>query len=156
MRPGWAVLAILIGLAPAPLRAQDTKAEVIAVVQRLFDAMRAKDTVALWAVFSPEAMLTGPARGSQGHVVVRVVPVARFIAGVVGTAAHLDEQFWEPEVHLADDLAAVWAPYAFYTDGTLTHCGVDAFVLIRTDTGWRIIHAADSRRREACTGPPGR
>jgi hypothetical protein len=156
MRPGLSVLAILIGLAPAPLRAQDTKAEVIAVVQRLFDAMRAKDTVALWAVFHPAAMLTGPARGSQGHVVMRALPVGRFIAGVLGATAHLDEQFWDPEVHVADDLAAVWTPYALYADGTLTHCGVDAFVLAHMDDGWRIIHAANSQRRESCTGPPGR
>ncbi len=156
MKPGAVTLMLLAGLAPARLPAQDATADVIAVVQRLFDAMRAKDTVALHAVLHPEAILSGPARDQQGHVVVRAVPVARFIAGVAGATAHLDEQFWDPEVRIDGDLAAVWTPYAFYADGTLTHCGVDAFLLARMDDGWRIIQIADTRRREGCTGPPGR
>jgi uncharacterized protein (TIGR02246 family) len=156
MRLGPAALALLAGLGPSPLRAQDAAGEVVAVVQRLFDAMRAKDTVALRAVFHPEATLTGPGRDAQGHVVVRAVPVARFVAGVAGATAHLDEQFWDPEVRVDGDLATVWTPYAFYADGTLSHCGVDAFQLARLDDGWRIIQIADTRRREGCTGPPAR
>jgi hypothetical protein len=156
MRPGPVALMVLAGLAPAPLHAQDATADVTAVVQRLFDAMRAKDTVALRAVFHAEATLTGPARDQQGHIVVRAVPVARFIAGIAGATAQLDEQFWNPEVRIDGDLAMVWTPYAFYADGTLNHCGVDAFLLARMDDGWKIIQVADTRRREGCTGPPGR
>ena len=156
MKPGPVVLMLLAGLAPARLPAQDATADVLAVVQRLFDAMRAKDTVALRAVLHPEATLSAPARDPQGHVLVRVVPVARFIAGVAGATARLDERFWDPEVRIDGDLAAVWTPYAFYADGTLSHCGVDAFLLARMDDGWKIIQIADTRRREGCTGPPGR
>jgi hypothetical protein len=149
-------LVMLAGLGPAPVRAQDAAGDVIAVVQRLFDAMRAKDTVVLRAVLHPEATLTGPTRDPQGHVVVRPLPVARFIAGVAGATTHLDEQFWDPEVRIDGDLAAVWTPYAFYADGTLSHCGVDAFLLAHMDDGWKIIQIADTRRREGCRGPPGR
>jgi hypothetical protein len=156
VKPGPALVMLFAALAPARLPAQDARADVVAVVQRLFDAMRTKDTVALRAVLHPEATLTGPARDQQGHVVVRVTPVARFIAGVAGAAAQLDERFWDPEVRIDGDLASVWTPYAFYADGALTHCGVDAFLLARMDDGWRIIQIADTRRREGCTGPPGR
>jgi hypothetical protein len=156
MRLGTLGLIALAALRPSALHAQDAAAEVVAVVQRLFDAMRAKDTVALQAVLHPEATLTSPARDQQGHVVVRAVPVARFIAGVATATAQLDEQFWSPEVRIDGDLAAVWTPYAFYADGALSHCGVDAFFLARMDDGWRIIQIADTRRREGCTGPPGR
>jgi uncharacterized protein (TIGR02246 family) len=156
MRFGPLAVMTLASLGPAPLRAQDSAAEVVAVVQRLFDAMRAKDTVALRAVFHPEATLTGLGRDQQGHVVVRAVPAARFIAGIAGATAHLDEQFWNPEVRIDGDLATVWTRYTFYADGALSHCGVDAFQLARMDDGWKIIQIADTRRREGCTGPPGR
>jgi len=32
----------------------------------------------------------------------------------------------------------VWAPYDFWRDGKFSHCGVDAFDLIKTDEGWKI------------------
>jgi hypothetical protein len=157
VRPALVALAALLGgLGPAPLRGQDATAEVLAVVQRLFDAMRAKDTVALRAVLHPEATLTGPARDAEGHVVVRPLPVARFVAGVAGATVQLDERFWDPEVRIDGDLAAVWTPYAFYADGVLSHCGVDVFLLAHFEEGWRIIQIADTRRREGCRGPPER
>lgn len=51
-------------------------------------------------------------------------------------------------------LATVWAPYAFYLDGRLSHCGVNAFQLIRRPQGWRIVSLIDTRRTEGCEIPP--
>jgi hypothetical protein len=39
-------------------------------------------------------------------------------------------------------IATVWAPYDFWIDGKFSHCGVDAFDLIKTDKGWRIAGGA--------------
>ena len=154
--PRIALAALLFAGLPAALPAQQGEAEVIAVVQRLFDAMRAKDTVALRAVFHPDARLAGTGRDQQGNPVVRVNPIDGFIASIGRATAELDEQFWDPEVRLDDDLATVWTPYVFYVNGELSHCGVDAFQLARGGDGWTIVQIADTRRREGCTGAPGR
>jgi hypothetical protein len=53
-------------------------------------------------------------------------------------------------VHVDGGLASVWTEYAFYVGERLNHCGVDAFHLVRTAEGWRIIDLADTRRREGC------
>jgi hypothetical protein len=39
-------------------------------------------------------------------------------------------------------IATVWAPYDFWIDGKFSHCGVDAFDLIKTDKGSRIAGGA--------------
>lgn len=52
------------------------------------------------------------------------------------------ERGFDPEVRIQGHLATVWLPYDFYTDDQLSHCGVDAFILLRTDEGWRIASIA--------------
>ena len=36
----------------------------------------------------------------------------------------------------------MWTPDDFWTDGTFSHCGIDAFDLIKTDDGWKIAGGA--------------
>jgi hypothetical protein len=38
--------------------------------------------------------------------------------------------------------------YAFYLDDQFSHCGVNAFQLVRMEAGWQIIQITDTRRRE--------
>jgi hypothetical protein len=52
------------------------------------------------------------------------------------------ERIWNPEVRVHGSIATVWAPYDFWTDGTFSHCGVDAFDLIKTPEGWKIAGGA--------------
>jgi hypothetical protein len=39
-------------------------------------------------------------------------------------------------------LAMVWLPYDFYQNGQWSHCGVNAFILLRRPEGWRIASIA--------------
>lgn len=36
----------------------------------------------------------------------------------------------------------MWLPYDIYRNGEWSHCGVDAFILLRTGDGWRIASMA--------------
>ena len=146
-------ISLLLG--PAPARAQDAQADVLAVVHQLFDAMRARDSVALRAVFHPEARLMTTFIDRAGSPAVRSAALDRFVTAVGSATVALEERFWDAEVRIDGGLATVWGPYAFYADGALDHCGVDAFQLARTAEGWKVIQIADTHRSEGCTGPPG-
>src|SRR5919112_2762716 len=37
-----------------------------------------------------------------------------------------------------DRVAQVWVPYDLYVGKTWSHCGVDAFTLVKTDGRWRV------------------
>lgn len=54
------------------------------------------------------------------------------------TGARLTERGFRPEVRISGPLAMVWLPYDFYVDNKWSHCGVDAFTLLKTTKGWRI------------------
>jgi hypothetical protein len=56
-------------------------------------------------------------------------------------------------VQIDGDFAQVWCDYAFYTDNTFSHCGIDAFQLHKGKDGWKIFHLADTRRKDNCVIP---
>jgi hypothetical protein len=138
-----------------PVAAQEAASDdPAAVVARLFDAMRAKDTTALRGLFHADARLFTAGQDRTGAPVVQVARVDDFLRAITRTALYLDERIRAPEVRVDEGLATVWAGYDFYADSTFSHCGVDAFQLARTADGWKIIQVADTRRREGCATQP--
>lgn len=160
MRPTLGALLLLTSActpAPTPAPAPEPagqEAEVLAVVNRLFDAMRAGDSATVRAVFHPAAtLMTVPAVG--GAPILRTSEVDDFVEAVGTPRSEVwDERIWAPVVQIDGDLATAWMQYAFHVDDRLSHCGVNAFQLFHSpEDGWRIIHIADTRRREGCSAP---
>ena len=139
-----AAITSLPAQAPA---ASASEQEVRAVVAKLFDAMRARDTVALRSVFDSGARLIGTSNRG-GAPTVDVTPIGTFI-GIIATAAPgqlLDERLMNTEVKVSDNLASVWTDYKFYVGERFSHCGVDNFQLAKGADGWKIVALADTRR----------
>jgi imidazolonepropionase-like amidohydrolase len=132
--------------------AADDEKEVLAVVQRLFDAMRTRDTVAMRQVFDPGAALVGMRPGKDGTAPhVQRITAAEFAAFVAGDKRpEWIERAWSPQVRVSGTLATVWADYDFHFGQTFSHCGVDAVQLLKTAEGWRIVSIADTFVREGC------
>jgi hypothetical protein len=62
-----------------------------------------------------------------------------------------NERIFDPEVRIDGDVAQVWAYYTFHRNKTFSHCGVDAFMLLKVGSEWKITQLADSRRTTGCT-----
>jgi hypothetical protein len=144
------VVAALALLAPRAAAAQNPEQEVRAVVDRLFDAMRAKDTTAIRATFHPEFRLAVTSFRDAAPV-VRLVTGDAFIASIGRATERLDERISDVEIRVEDNVATVWNRYVFYVGERADHCGIDAFTLVRTTEGWKILQVADTQRREGCT-----
>jgi hypothetical protein len=143
----FAMAAAAVSLQAQAPDAAGAEQEVRAVVARMFDAMRARDTAALRTVFDSGARLV-TTRMRNGAPESEVTPIGNFIQ-VVATAAPgqlLDERLSNTEVKVSDNLAAVWTDYRFYVGERFSHCGVDSFQLARGPGGWRIIALADTQR----------
>jgi hypothetical protein len=143
--------ATLVGAGPGAAQASPGDREaVVAVVRRLFDAMRAGDSAAVRAVFHPRALL-GYAAVRQGGPQFEVDTVDAFVRAVGTPHPEVwDERLGEVSVQLDGSLASVWAEYSFYAGNRFSHCGVDAFQLARSGSEWRIVALTDTRRREGC------
>jgi hypothetical protein len=124
---------------------------VLATVQRLFDAMRTKDTAAFRDVFEPNARLVGMRSRPNGEQIVQVLPWDRFGALMAAdTRGPWIERAWSPEVRIRGTLATVWAEYDFHFGQKPSHCGVDAVQLLKTAAGWKIVSIADTYEPTGC------
>lgn len=155
MRSWFLVPALTAGLLAGPAAAQSAEDEVLAVVDRLFDGMRSADTTMMRSTFHPEVRLV--TTGEQdGRPVASLVPVERWLEAVAGADVVLDERLYDAKVQVAGSLASVWAFYTLHAGDRFSHCGYDAFQLVRTTDGWKITQVADTRQREGCDTPePG-
>lgn len=116
-------------------------------VTSLFDAMRDHDGGKLTAQFMPSALL----QRAQVNGDIKHNDIARFAEFVSTTDKYLDEKLLWVTVHLSDNLAVVWTPYAFYLDNELSHCGVNSFQLIKLQDQWKIQYLIDNTHSGDCT-----
>jgi len=148
----WLVIALVSGCAGAPGERAPVNPPgadpVIAVVASLFDAMRDGDASAIEAVVAPEVHII--VADAQGGVTVSTLRREAWAERLAGPPGAFDERMWAPEVRIDGDLATLWAPYSFRRNGELSHCGYDAFQLVRLDGRWRIVTVAYTRTTEDC------
>ena len=149
-------LAVAFLATPMHVRAQEAeRAAILATVQKVFDAMHTRDTALLSVAFDTSARLVGVGRESA----LSLTPASRFGAAIVRAPAGdvWTERIFDPEVRIDGDVAQVWAYYTFHRNKEFSHCGVDAFMLHKVGSQWKITQLSDSRRTTNCTHtePPG-
>jgi hypothetical protein len=140
----WLITVLLLAASP-----EDQ--QVIATVQKLFDAMAAHDSAAAAAVTIPEGRVfairsTGEAGASQS--------LEQFAARLPTIKGQILERMCKPEVRVEGRMATLWAPYDFHRDGQRTHCGIDAVDLIKTNAGWKISGIQYTVVTEGCPASP--
>jgi hypothetical protein len=150
----FALAAVLAGLPCRAYAQEDEEAAVMAVVEGLFDAMRAGDSTALRAALHPSATAATASIREGVPTLTRETSLDGFVQAV-GTPHEdvWDERIWDAGVEVDGPLATAWMKYAFYAGETFSHCGVDAFQLFKGQDGWKIFHIADTRRQEGCETP---
>ncbi|WP_247235833.1 nuclear transport factor 2 family protein [Telluribacter sp. SYSU D00476] len=136
-----------------PVKAQ-TKSEesaARAVVDQLFTGMRSGDSSLVRRAFLPDASLQSVTTASDGTVKVRKDAIEGFI-NAIGTPHDevWDERIYNVKVQIDGPMAIVWTPYKFYIGSKFSHCGVNAFTLVKTTEGWKIAGITDTRRRDNC------
>ena len=126
---------------------------VVAVVERFFTAMAERDTAALSAVFLPDAGSAVVQHMRDSSVVV-TAPISGFKAQLPQMTRTLLERMWDAQVLEHRGIAVLWTPYDFHVDGSFSHCGVDAFTLVRSRDGWKISSVAYTVETEGCLASP--
>ena len=145
------VAGMLFGGITTPAAGQSAEDEVRAVVDDLFDAMRAADSAAVRKLFHPEMdkMASSGVRDGMAAVGFGAIDGFAKAVGEAGPGA-FDEKIGPAEIRIDDNLATVFTPYAFHYNGNLSHCGVNVFLIARVGETWQIVGLADTRRSQGC------
>lgn len=172
MGMGAAALAMLALAAPAAAQAHDAghgdhamhgehgaqehalmhdEHEVRAAVEQIFEGMRTANPDLVRAVFAEGARFAGV----DDAGVVTVQSVEGWLTAIGNSERRWDERVYDVEVQVDGFMASVWAPYTFYLDGAVRHCGINSMEFLRDATGWKVTQIADTRRTEGCPNPLG-
>ena len=142
--------ALLVTASAPAARAQSDKEAALAVVTKVFDGMRARDTALMRSLFAPGGRLIAIDESSGAPTMKGLEPEV-WLAGVArGTGPGPDERIFDPAIQIDDNIAQVWAYYELWVGTRLNHCGYDAFFLVKLGSDWKIGQVADTRRT-SCT-----
>jgi hypothetical protein len=159
LRIRHALIAGLVALLSSPVRGQtvspDAKAAIV-VADSALAAISRGDFIGLTDLMVDEGVAFS-VRERDGQV--RYNSLTRAQERARRADAAVNERGFRPVVHVSGRMAVVWMPYDLYLNGQWSHCGVDAFTMLRLDVGWRIAAMAWSvEQPPACerhpAGPP--
>ncbi len=149
------LIVFLLSLSTA-LQAQRSNEEeaVMNIVNQVFEAMRTNDSTLLKQCFveKPNTFTVYTDRNGESKLVTD--DFQRFINAIGKPKTQVwNEPIWNEKVEIDGALASVWVDYAFFVDDQFSHCGVDAFHLVKKEGNWQIFHLVDTRRKEDCELP---
>lgn len=136
------VLVVLTFIAPHLAEAQRAPGDSLAAIAMADSALAAisrSDPIALTDLMVEPAM-TYSIRVRDGRAVLGSRTKAENRART--STDTVTERGFTPVAMLSGRLAVVWYPYDLYINGVWSHCGVDAFTMVRLDSGWKIASMA--------------
>lgn len=150
------LIILLFAAVPATGRTQSAtdRDAVLKIVQLFFDTMTARDVEGARKIMIPEGRFFAMEM-RKPNAPPQSFTNEEYFARLQKGKAMNRERIWNAEVRVHGSIATVWAPYDLWTDGKFSHCGVDAFDLIRTDEGWKIAGGAFTMEAKCEPSPLG-
>ncbi len=153
------LLLLLVFTATIPvIKAQETMTEEDAVAQAiktLFDGMRTADSTTVAALLHPDIRMQSVGYDKEGKPFMQQGSSQRWLQSIASyPAGTLDERLYSQVIEVDLPLATVWTDYSFFLNGELSHCGTNAFQMVKLDDGWKIHQVTDTRRKADCITEP--
>lgn len=134
----------------APAKTSD---DAGAIADLLFAAMREKNADKIRALFLPEGRLITmqKPRTGAGPSKMRLLSGDEFAKVIAAGQGEYIERMTTKTVEVQGELALVSGRYTFHVGDKFSHCGTNAFQLLRTEAGWKIANGASTLEFE-CGG----
>jgi len=126
------------------------KADALGLVNKLFDEMAGANAAGILATGTAENQLVAVQKMKDGKTRISVINGEQFTKFFTKPGA-VKEVMYDPKVEVNGDWAMVWGRYVFFANGKLSHCGINQFNLVRTETGWKIANGASTIDPGDCT-----
>ena len=129
----------------------DKQKEITQPIYTLFEGMEKNDSSMVRKVLTADVTFFTFGQNESGENALKTGNVQQFL-NTIGSPKEvvLREVISNVKVHSDGDFASVWCDYSFYLSDKFHHCGIDQFLLINTDSGWKIRQIVDTRRTKGC------
>ncbi|HJR56492.1 MAG TPA: hypothetical protein VJ798_07925 [Rhizomicrobium sp.] len=153
MKTAFAALALLLALPAYAQTKADPDTQTVEAVVEAFrasivdrDQTRFKklflDENTVWQSVTGDKNLKEARKKKPSAVKVRIDPTnnpRNFIDEIAADKAQSEEQFRDVKIQSDGDIASVYFDYSFLADGKETNHGREAWQLVHTDDGWKIV-----------------
>lgn len=130
--------------------AGDEEDRVKEAVRTFFTALAERDTALAKSVMMKEGWFYSVREDGS----IRAQSHTGFFETLAREQTDFLERMWDPTVLVHDRIAVLWTPYDFHRDGRFSHCGIDAFSLIRVGESWKITGTIYTVQHEGCPENP--
>jgi hypothetical protein len=144
------LIALLIFSWPVQLFAQQNKEkeDVLKVARQFFEALEKQDTITFKKIMM---------KNSNSYMVIEGKDSVRLIGRPhnnfnLKPENIVKERMRESEVivNIHRRIATIWAPYDLWVNDKYSHCGVDVFIMLKGNQGWKIGTISFSIEKEGC------
>ena len=129
----------------------DSAKDALAVVNKMFAEMANHNPAAIAELWTKDSNLTAVIKRKDGKTAIAAFTGEVFSKNFAEKKGEIKEDMYEQKTLVDGDLAMVWGRYVFFIDGKISHCGLNSFQLVKTETGWKIANAASTIDANACT-----
>jgi hypothetical protein len=137
-------LFLSVLLSPSLSAQTSDEQAVLAPITAMFDGMAKRDAAAIQQPTLPGGMMVLMRDGKPTQMTF-----AAFADRVAKPSkVQIEEKIHDPLIRVDNDLAVVWAPFVFLSDGKVNHCGTDLFNLVRVNGKWLIASVADTGKND--------
>jgi Putative lumazine-binding len=142
--PRLCSLALVAFLSPSLYAQTAEEQAILAPITSMFDGMAKRDAAAIQQPTLPGGMMVLMRDGKPTQMTF-----AAFADRVAKPSkVQIEEKIHDPLIRVDNDLAVVWAPFVFLSDGKVNHCGTDLFNLVRVNGKWLIASVADTGKND--------
>lgn len=137
---------------------EDTK-NAADVADKLFEAMRKKDGVAIRTLFIEGGQLVAldQPKDGKGFSTTRKFSGEAFAKMISeAKAPEFIEKMPKKEVRIYGDAAVVYGRYTFHVGEKFSHCGANAFHLLKSNGAWKIANASTTIETVNCDKKPAK
>lgn len=133
-------------------RKEGIEAEILDVVDQIYEAVRKGDASGVGRLFFPGASIN--TFSFDGNISHHSEEGADQLTKLIGA---FDKSFYDEitpsyNITIKGDLAIVIADCKYYIQKNFSHCGMNVFQIIKTNDGWKIFHISDTRKTKGCEG----
>ena len=129
---------------------KDDAKDALAVVDKMFAEMANHNPAAIAELFTKDSNLTAIIKRKDGKTAIAAFTGEAFSKNFAEKKGEIKEDMYEHKTLIDGDLAMVWGRYVFFVDGKISHCGLNSFHLVRTETGWKIANASSTIDSTGC------
>ncbi len=148
-------LLTVLALTPHANADDNERAAVMSAAQAAFDAVRSQK-LDDWSdvLYSPDGNILAfrpVAESDTPAMTGQIVTFEQRLAGMEPDGVDLVETWiGEPSVLVHGPLAVIWGLYEFRIDGELSHCGITAMELAKSDGEWKIANWSFTVEPDGC------